>query len=135
MLPDRMHWARISLLLLAAAASRTVWDGVYTKEQATRGQAVYLEECARCHGMELAGNEAPALTGEEFLKDWNGKTAGDLFDVIRKTMPDDDPGVLSGRDYVDVIAFVLSANHFPAGEKELEPEISALNEIRIEPRR
>jgi quinoprotein glucose dehydrogenase len=130
-----MHLARISILLLAAAASRTVWDGVYTKEQAARGQMVYLEECARCHGAELAGNEAPALTGEEFLKEWNGKSAGDLFEVIRKSMPDDDPGVLSEHDYVDVMAFVFGANHFPTGDKELEPEIAALKEIRIEPRR
>jgi len=127
-------------LLLAACAfaagSRSVWDGVYTKEQAERGQRAYGEECLKCHGENLAGADtAPALAGAEFVAKWTGKTAGDLFGLIRKTMPTDDPGNLSSRQYSDLVAYILSANEFPAGQKELDRDAAALNEIRIEAKR
>jgi mono/diheme cytochrome c family protein len=120
----------------AAAVTRSVWEGVYTREQSTRGQTTYREECLKCHGETLGGGEgAPALAGGEFRQKWNGKTAGDLFGLIRKTMPSDDPGNLSSREYADLIAYILSANEFPAGQEELDRDIAKLNEIRIEDRR
>jgi len=119
-----------------AAGTRSVWDGVYTKEQARRGQAVYRQECAKCHGENLAGGEAsPPLVGAEFLRTWNGKTAGALFELTRKTMPSDDPGNLSTRQYADLVAYVFGANDFPAGDAELDRDAAALNEIRIETKR
>jgi mono/diheme cytochrome c family protein len=126
----------ISLVCSAGGVSRSVWDGVYSKAQVQRGQNVYREECAKCHGENLTGGEgAPALVGSEFLKKWQGKTAGDLFEAIRKTMPSDDPGNLSRRQYADIVAYMLNANEFPAGEKELDSTSAALNEIRIELKR
>jgi len=116
-----------------AAASRSVWDGVFTREQANRGQKAYREECLKCHGENLMGGEAgPALAGNEFMENWNGKTVGSLFETIRKTMPSDDPGNLSIRQYADLVAYVLSENKFPAGQKEIDREVAPLNEIRIE---
>jgi mono/diheme cytochrome c family protein len=128
----------VGLLLCCslAAAVRSVWDGVYTKEQAARGQKVYREECLKCHGENLMGGEAgPAVAGDEFLAKWNGKTVGSLFEIIRKTMPSDDPGNLSSRQYADIVAYVLGENKFPAGNAELDREIGTLNEIRIEGKR
>jgi mono/diheme cytochrome c family protein len=120
----------------AAAVTRSVWDGVYTKQQANRGQTTYQEVCLKCHGENLGGGEGgPALAGEDFRRKWNGKTAGDLFGLIRKTMPSDDPGSLSSREYSDLVAYVLSGNEFPAGPKELDRDIAALNEIVIEIKR
>jgi mono/diheme cytochrome c family protein len=134
-----MHRAPILVAILAAcsiAAARSVWDGVYTKEQARRGQAVYQQECAKCHGENLAGGESsPPLVGEQFLRHWNGKTAGALYENTRKTMPEEDPGSLSTRQYADLVAYILGANEFPAGEKELDRDAAALNDIRIEPKR
>jgi mono/diheme cytochrome c family protein len=120
----------------AAAVTRSVWDGVYTKEQANRGQAPYREECLKCHGENLGGGEGgPPLAGEEFLRKWNGKSVGDLSRIISKTMPADDPGNLSSREYSDIVAYLLSVNEFPAGPKELDRDVAALNEIRIETKR
>src|ERR1017187_7530644 len=100
----------ISILFVActiAAASRSVWDGVFTKEQAQRGQAAYGQECQKCHAETLAGGEdAPPLAGDEFLYKWNTKTVGALFESIRKTMPSDDPGNLSTREYSDIVAYI-----------------------------
>ena len=119
----------------ALAMARSVWDGVYTREQAQRGQSLYGQECAKCHSENLGGGEsAPPLVGADFLARWNGKTAGAFYETIRKTMPSDDPGGLSTRQYADLVAYLFSANQFPAGDKELDRDLATLNEIRIAPK-
>jgi S-disulfanyl-L-cysteine oxidoreductase SoxD len=116
-----------------AAESRSIWEGVSSKAQLIRGMKVYREECLRCHAENfLGGEDSPALVGEEFLEKWYGRTVGDFFERTRKTMPTDGPGNLSRRQYVDVIAYVLSANKFPLGDKDIEPDLTRLQEIRIE---
>ena len=35
---------------IEAQAPRTVQDGVYSDAQASRGQALYAQRCAGCHG-------------------------------------------------------------------------------------
>jgi len=115
------------------AESRSVWDGVYTEEQAKRGDAVYKKECGSCHGEMLTGGEsAPPLTGGSFQANWNGLTLGDLFDRIRKTMPQSKPGSLTRPQVADVLAFMLSINKFPAGKTELYRQSEMLKEIRFE---
>jgi mono/diheme cytochrome c family protein len=132
---------RVILSLLAAAclfaaAPRSVWEGVYNKEQAGRGLKAYVEECLKCHGETLLGGEGgPAIAGEEFMSRWKGKTAGDLYALLRKTMPAEDPGNLSTRQYADLVAYIFSMNNFPAGEKELDRDAAVLGEIRIEPKK
>ena len=116
-----------------AAESRTVWDGVYTEDQAKRGESIYRKECAACHGDMLTGGEsAPPLTGGAFLANWNGLTMGDLFDRIRKTMPQSAPGRLTRQQDADILAFMLSVNKFPAGKTELYRQLEMLKEIRFE---
>jgi hypothetical protein len=83
-----------------------VWDGVYSDEQARRGESQYGRFCESCHGADLAGNqvdEVPALTWDAFLMQWNDRTVKDLFDSIKRAMPRDNPGSLNQRAYVDVI--------------------------------
>jgi len=137
-LMPRLQGSILCLLLScsAAAVSRSVWDGVYTKEQAARGQAAYRENCLQCHGETLGGGEGGnPLAGAEFLPKWYGKSVGDLFGTIRKTMPQEDPGSLASRQYSDIVAYILSVNEFPAGQKELDRDIAPLSEIRIEKKR
>lgn len=117
----------------APAESHSVWDGVYTEEQAKRGETVYQKECAACHGAQLTGGEsAPPLTGGVFQANWNGLTLGDLFDRIRKTMPLSKPNSLPRQQVADVLAFMLSNNKFPAGKTELYRQSEMLKEIRFE---
>lgn len=119
--------------LRAQETSRSVWDGVYTQEQASRGQPLYARECASCHGPTLNGGEmAPALTGGQFLANWNGLTLGDLFERIRTTMPLSKPGKLSRDVNADILACILSANKFPSGDTALSSKTEFLKEIRIE---
>jgi mono/diheme cytochrome c family protein len=117
----------------APSGSRSVWDGVYTPEQAERGHSLYSQHCASCHGDTLTGGEtAPALAGGDFLANWNGLTVGDLFERIRRSMPQNDPGRLSRQQIADVLAYMLSFNKFPAGETELAHDTEVLKQIRIE---
>lgn len=117
----------------ANGESRSVWDGVYTGEQAERGHSVYHSLCETCHGEALTGaDEVPPLAGGQFLANWNGLTMGDLFERIRKTMPANDPGKLTAQQNADVLAYLLDFNTFPAGKTELPREAEVLKQIRIE---
>ena len=124
----------LMLVGLRAQATRSVWDGVYTPDQAKRGDTAYAKDCASCHGSALTGGEsAPPLAGGDFLSNWNGLTVGDLFDRFRTTMPADRPGGLNRERYSDILAYVLSMNQFPPGKSELEHQSEILKQIRIEP--
>ena len=129
-------------LCLTAAIGGTVWaqtpasvlDGVYTDAQATRGQEQFAQNCAACHGSGLTGNgEAPALVGAEFISDWAGLTVGELFDRIKNTMPQDNPGKLTRDQYADILSFVLKENGYPAGQKELDRRSEFLKAIAFVP--
>jgi quinoprotein glucose dehydrogenase len=118
----------------AEGSASSVWRGVFTEEQATRGEGVYRESCANCHGPELEGADmTPPLIGGSFTSNWNQLTVGDLFERIRTTMPLDRPGKLSRQQISDVIAFTLKANGWPAGSIELSRDLAALKQIKIEP--
>ena len=113
--------------------SQSVWDGVYTEDQAKRGEDFYQKDCSTCHGDRLNGTgEAPALSGGKFLSNWNGLTLGDLFERIRKTMPQDKPERVPRREKADVLAYILNFNKFPAGKNELRNQAEWLKQIQFE---
>jgi mono/diheme cytochrome c family protein len=119
---------------VAAQGGRSVKEGVYTEEQAKRGEAVYAQTCGNCHGEQMEGIDmSPALTGGTFSSNWNSLTVGDLFDRIRTTMPMDSPGSITPQQNADVIAYMLKANHYPAGKAELPSTVAPLKTITIEP--
>jgi mono/diheme cytochrome c family protein len=114
----------LSLMVLAAPQSlqaqprQSVWDGVYSEEQASRGQTLFQQSCARCHGANLAGTfETPPLVGR-FIPYWSGTTMDVLFDYVSTAMPLDRPGSLGPSANAAITAFLLKANGFPAGTKE-----------------
>jgi mono/diheme cytochrome c family protein len=107
-----------------AAAQQTPGAGVYTAEQATAGQAVYRAQCSGCHGPTLGGNAGPSLRGENFLKNWGGKSLDELAVKIQNTMPQNAPGKLTREQVVTLIAYMLQAGKFPAGKDALTDEAS-----------
>ena len=136
------HLARMSrfLLFLAApfliagiaqaqstdsTAGKSVWLGVYTEEQATRGDTEHQNNCSSCHGTEK-------YSGDNFTKNWVGRTVFDLFDQIRTTMPDDNPGGLSAQQYKDVVAYILKTNGIPAGTDSLPSDPEAMRLLKID---
>lgn len=125
--------ALLIALLGAQEATRSVWDGVYTQEQAERGRPLYNQHCSSCHADTLMGGEmSPPLVGGEFLSNWNGLTLGDLFERIRTTMPQNKAVKLSREVNSDITAYILSVNKFPAGKTELAHSAEFLKDIRIE---
>ena len=117
----------------AGVTPATVWDAVYTEEQAKRGKDLFGATCAACHGESLDGLEsAPPLTGVQFNANWDGTTLGDLGERIRISMPADKPGSMSRPQLADVIAYLLKVDNFPAGDKPLDPQTAALMQIRFE---
>src|SRR5262249_10751654 len=123
------HSMKLALILTLLASAivlafpqdkpKTTGDGVYTAAQAKRGEELYSQTCAACHGADLSGADAPALSGSAFNTGWNDLSVADLADRIRTTMPADAPGSLTRQQLVDVVAFLLSKNGFPAGETDL----------------
>lgn len=126
-----MSYRSIFLIFAAALSSQaaSVWDGVYTKAQAQRGMTVYTAECARCHRDDLAGYNG-VLIGGKFMDRWREDSLNSFFTTVRNTMPRTAPQSLSEAAYLDVVAYVLQVNSFPAGEKELAA--AGLAEIRVE---
>jgi len=113
---------------LRAQTNRSVWDGVFSSDQAKRGQPVYVEKCASCHSSDLSGGEsAPPLTGGTFMSNWDGLPVGDLFKRMKDSMPQNAPGSLSGQDNADILAYMFQVNGFPAGKTDLakQPEVLA----------
>jgi cytochrome c len=111
-------------------------DGIYTKAQAERGKALYAKACASCHMLpgvtDKPTNPAagPDLGGETFFKNWEGKPAGAVFNVILTTMPNDFSMELDGPKTADVLAFILQSNKFPEGAKDLTLESAQAATIR-----
>jgi mono/diheme cytochrome c family protein len=104
-----------------AQTPATVLDGVYTPEQAARGESVYARSCRGCH--EAQDADGPLLSGKVFLDRWREDTLEPLYTFIKSNMPGNNPGSLDGAAYVDVVAFVLEANGLPSGTKELTADM------------
>lgn len=117
----------------AAQDTQSTWDGVFTVEQAQRGAEAYQQECAACHLEDLLGDGiAPSLIGAPFHFRWSELSVGDMLVAIRTTMPQGAPASLSPRAYVDIVAFMLEANDFPAGDVELPTDQDVLESIIIQ---
>ena len=123
-------WSASAEPALRAQARRTTWDGVYNQTQATRGQALYEAHCGRCHNVDLTGVDyTPALTNAPFQANYDTLPVGTLFERFRVTMPLNLENTLSRQTYLDIVAYVLSRNGFPAGDKELPSDLGDLNQI------
>ena len=95
-------------------------------DAAGRRKTAYTNNCSRCHGSSLEGNdEIPALAGAHLMVDFDGQTAGDLVHRIQTTMPMDNPGSLNLKTVTDIASFILQSNGLPAGNTELPADPSA----------
>jgi mono/diheme cytochrome c family protein len=108
-------------------------NGVYTAEQAQQGKTIYQNQCGMCHGdaLEGSGQNSP-LAGAVFLNNWTGQTVADLFMKTIVMMPSGEPGTLTPKDTAEVIAYILSANKFPARKTELPTDPQSLEKIHID---
>jgi len=132
---------------LQAQTAKSVWDGVYSDAQATRGAQVYNSECSYCHKDDLTGGffdggngQAPPLAGvrafgSSFGERWNDSTVGEMLAAIASVMPQQKPASLTLQQYVDVVSYLFSKNGVPAGRTELPTDVEALGQIVITARK
>ena len=122
-----------ALARIARFQTPTVWDGMYTDEQAARGEMLYQEWCASCHAPDLSGGDlAPGLAGGEFVWNWSGLTVGQLFERLRISMPQENPSSVTRAQKADILAFMMSANEFPVGAQELVGRSEILDQFMFE---
>ena len=116
----------------AAAEAPTADEGavpvaaLYTEAQARRGQRAFRQVCSDCH-------YTSEFKGPVFTDAWARRTARDFYRELRRTMPDDNPGGLPRQTYVDVMAYILELNGYPAGPDELPPDDEILGGFRLTP--
>jgi mono/diheme cytochrome c family protein len=106
----------------AAAQSKSVWDGVYTQQQATRGGVSFATNCARCHDAEQADSGRRPLAGKAFWQSFRESSVEHLLDYVTRNMPNGAGGTLAANTYADLVAYILSRNDLPAGATELSKE-------------
>ena len=118
---------------VGAQAAKSSNEGVYTTDQSSKGEAVYKENCAACHGDNLEGSgPMPPLAGKDFLANWQGKTVGDLFEKTQTSMPATAPGTLTPEQTADLMAYILAQGKYPTGTAPLPDKIDALKTITID---
>jgi hypothetical protein len=128
---------------MAPEIPNPIWTGVFTNAQAERGHGAYERNCSRCHRNDLSGDEGitlngelyqtlgPALKGDTFFKHWGHGSVSRLFRKIRDAMPPDFQSIVDDSTKIDVVAYLLHENGFPAGPEELTPDAGRLEEIQI----
>jgi alcohol dehydrogenase (cytochrome c) len=130
------EWTRsvlsVAAILLLSAGDAAA-DGAFTLDQSVRGQSLYADQCAACHGDRLQGGAGPALVGKAFAESWSQppRTVDDLFYIMRSAMPRPKVGSLRESEYLDILAFVLSRNGVAAGGTPLAADPARLASVRM----
>ncbi len=116
--------AAAGLAAAAQAAAKTIHDGVFTEPQIKRGVSVFEKTCVECHPTDFFG---PA-----YMEGWNGASVGELVQLMRDTMPYENPGSLKPEEYVDVLTYIFNLNGVAPGDTEMPVDTDALYDITID---
>lgn len=110
-----------------AMSSAQPEPGPFTEAQAATGGVVYDRVCAECHLQDLRGSaHGPELAGVSFMSVWGARTAGELFEHTRNTMPPGAGGSLGDDVYLSLVAYMLRANGLAPGERPLTTETAVV---------
>jgi mono/diheme cytochrome c family protein len=123
--------ASLATVHASQGAMKTTWDGVYSEAQAGRGEAIYTDKCAKCHGPDGSGGDAPDLVGGGFMSDFDGSTMAEIFDRTRSSMPADNPTSLGRDEAATLMSYLLKLNGFPTGATDLSSDAGALGQIKF----
>ena len=115
--------------LALQARVQSISAGVYSEQQAVRGQAISKARCASCHGDTLGGRSGPPLAGDDFISNWSSQPLLELANKIRRTMPKDQTPRLTAQETADVLAYMLQVGKFPSGRAELLMDDAALKQV------
>ena len=110
------------------AAQKSSNDGVYTKLQAERAKPQFAKMCADCHAFSVAAKKktGDVLLGDTpFMKRWTGRPLSELVTTIVMTMPNDGSGEVTEAQGLDLVAYILQQNGYPAGSAALTKDGAA----------
>src|SRR5438445_2529347 len=107
----------LSAALLSASAI-ALENGPFTADQSRAGRALYVANCAACHGPQLQGaGEAPPLAGATFIAAWGNRATEELYNLVKASMPYGNGNSLDADTYRRIVAYVLAANGAQPGAK------------------
>lgn len=118
-----------ALTLLTGCAEQepaSTLDGIFTAEQATRGEGLFNTHCVRCHSIQ-------EFSGPAYQTIWVGVPLSALYLRIANTMPLDQPGSLGTTEATAITAHILQANNMPPGNEQLGGDVEWLTGITISP--
>lgn len=115
----------------AAQADADAAVALFADAQATAGGQVYAEHCALCHGKQLEGMAGPSLKSKFFLPVEPSHSLGDVFTIVSDNMPATEPGSLEKGQYVQIMAFLLKENGYPAGPTELTFDSAKASTVKL----
>jgi mono/diheme cytochrome c family protein len=134
-LPQGAHQAGLfgatRIAVDAPVANAAALPALYTKAQASLGFIKFLANCAQCHGAHLEGRSGPALKGPNWANAKADYTVGEVFTVVSQQMPATAPGSLTHDEYVDIMAYLLQQNGYPAGAKALDFDTAAASKAAL----
>ena len=104
---------------------KSVQDSVYTETQANQGSKLYRKACVRCH-------HPRQFVGPAYMDSWTGARVHDFLEVIRRTMPTENPGSMKRKEYAEIVAFLFRLNSIPSGSREMSSDPIKLKLIKIE---
>jgi len=111
------------ILPLAAACLAALGRGATAADHP--GQAVYAAHCVRCHGDSGAGTTAvpDPLVGD--------LSVNQLAAYIDETMPEDDPGLVTGAEARAVAEYIHAAFYSPVARDRNRPARAALARLTV----
>ena len=114
-------------------SERTIWDGVFTAEQAAAGGSLYTQYCQGCHGKTGRGTPGgPGVTGANLNKKWEETSLLDFWTFAHTNMPPGAAGRIgSEQDYVNIVAYIMDMHGAEPGESELVWNEEQLGNIYI----
>ena len=130
---NRLSFCAVALLALGTTCDAQTTAGAPPVDSAavagaTRqlesGEQWFRSACAQCHA-------TAALANPDFRLKWSGKSAFDLFERIRSTMPANRPGTLTQGTYAAIVAYLLQQNGMRSGGRRISSDSSALASIRL----
>jgi mono/diheme cytochrome c family protein len=105
----------------------------FTEQQVAQGRSSYQQNCMDCHGSSLDNGEfggAP-LKGAYFRNKWGNGSVANLYSFTKAKMPPDRPGTFSDKVYADLVSYILQANGYEPGGRELPADPTAQQSMSL----
>ncbi len=112
--------AASALAIASSSAAATLASPSFDRAQIAHGKSLYGSNCAKCHGANMQGITAPALSGPAFAPATGSHlTIGGIYTYMSTNMPADRPGKLKDDEYADLMAYLLNANGYAPGSAKM----------------